>query len=495
MAPCRAIITLYRKTRRMAMAYKCGNREQTTFLPSTIEDYVSKQDPVRVYDAFVDSLDLRALGISLDPKAGADEYYPRTMLKLLIYGYSYGIRSSRKLERACYHNLSFQWLMGGETPDYRTIARFRSKHKEAIRKLLKQCVRLCIKLDIIEGNTLFTDGSKFRANASINNHWTKERCERHLKKIDEQIDQLLEDAEQLDTREDKEESMVKINKEIENKEKLIKKIRETLDSLEETKQKSINSTDPDCVKANGRQGNHASYNVQSTVDKKYGLIVQAEAVSQSNDSNQLHQQITEATKVLEKKPENICADAGYAGTEDLKKISNDIKVVVPSTRQAQKENNKHPIKEFDKEQFIYEKEKDEYVCPEGKRLKYKGLFRKAHRKEYRARKEDCQQCHHYGVCTTSKSGRKIVRLGDQEIKEEFEAIYASPEGQDIYKFRKEKVEVPFGHMKRNLGAGQFMLRGKPKVNAEVSILSTCFNIARMISILGVPRLILELNGG
>lgn len=478
------------------MAYKCGNRTQTTFLPSTIEDYVTKQDPVRVYDAFVDALDLKALGISLDPKAGADEYFPRTMLKLLIYGYSYGIRSSRKLERACHHNLSFQWLMGGEKPDYRTIARFRSKYKEAIRDLLKQCVRLCMKLDLIEGNTLFTDGSKFRADASINNHWTKERCERHLGKIDKQIDQLLEDAEQLDAREDKEESMVKINKEIENKEKLIKKIKETLDLLEETKQKSMNSTDPDCVKASGRQGNHASYNVQSTVDEKHGLIVHAEAISQSNDSNQLHRQITEVTEVLDKKPENVCADAGYASTQDLKKIDKDIKVVVPSTRQAQKENKKHPVKEFDKEQFVYEKEKDEYICPEGKRLKYDGITcREPLQEGYKAKKEDCQQCPHYGICTTSKLGRKIVRLGDQVIKEEFEAIYASPEGQDIYKARKEKVELPFGHMKRNLGAGQFMLRGKLKVNAEVSILSTCFNIARMISILGIPRLILELNGG
>jgi transposase len=468
---------------------------QTTFLPSTIEDYVGKQDPVRVYDAFVDSLDLKALGIALDPKAGADEYFPKTMLKLLIYGYSYGIRSSRKLERACYHNLSFQWLMGGETPDYRTIARFRSKHKEAIGKLLKQCVRLCMKLDIIEGNTLFTDGSKFRANASINNSWTKEKCERYLEKIDKQIDQLLEDAEQLDTQEDKEESMVKLSKEIESKEKLIAKIKETLNTLEKSNEKSMNSTDPDCVKANGRQGTHASYNVQSTVDKKYGLIVHAEAVSQSNDSNQLHQQITEATKVLEKKPENVCADAGYAGTQDLKKIDDDIKVVVPSTRQAQIENNKHPIKEFDKEKFIYDQEKDEYVCPEGKHLKFTSIScREPLKKEYRAKREDCQSCSQYGVCTTSKSGRKVVRLGDEEIKEKFEAIYASPEGQSIYKFRKEKVELPFGHIKRNLGAGQFMLRGRPKVNAEVSILSTCFNIARMISILGVPRLVLELNG-
>ena len=478
------------------MAYKCGNRTQTTFLPSTIEDYVANQDPVRVYDAFVDALDIKALEMSLAPKAGADEYFPKTMLKLLIYGYSYGIRSSRKLERACYHNLSFQWLMGGETPDYRTIARFRSKYKETIGKVLKQCVRLCMKLDLIEGNTLFTDGSKFRADASISNHWTKERCERHLEKIDKQIDQLLEDAEQLDAGEDNEGSMVKINREIENKEKLVEKIKKTLNLLEDTKQESTNSTDPDCVKASGRQGKHASYNVQSTVDKKYGLIVQAEAVSQSNDSNQLHRQITKATEVLDKKPENVCADAGYASTQDLKKIDKDIKVVVPSTRQAQKENKNHPVKEFDKEQFIYDKEKDEYICPEGKRLKYCGISCGEPLQEgYRAQKEDCQQCPQYGVCTTSKLGRKIVRLGDQEIKEEFEAVYASPKGQEIYKFRKEKVELPFGHMKRNLGAGQFMLRGKPKVNAEVSILSTCFNVARMISILGIPRLILELNNG
>ena len=478
------------------MAYKCGNRTQTTFLPSTIEDYVGKQDPVRVYDAFVDALDLKALGISLEPQAGADEYFPGIMLKLLIYGYSYGIRSSRKLERACHHNLSFQWLMGCAMPDYRTIARFRSKHKEAIGKLLKQCVRLCMKLDLIEGNTLFTDGSKFRANASISNHWTKERCARHLEKIDQQIDQLLEDAEQLDAGEDKEESMVKINKEVENKEKLIGKIKETLALLEETKQESTNSTDPDCVKASGRQGKHASYNVQSTVDKKHGLIVQAEAVSQSNDSNQLHRQITEATEVLDKQPETVCADAGYASTQDLKKIDQNIKVVVPSTRQAQKENKRHPIKEFDREQFVYDKEKDEYICPEGKRLKYNGITCQEPLHEgYRAKKEDCQQCPHYGVCTTSKFGRKVVRLGDQEIKEQFEAIYASPEGQEIYRFRKEKVELPFGHMKQNLGAGQFMLRGKPKVNAEVSILSTCFNLARMITILGIPRLILELNSG
>ena len=116
------------------MAYKIGDRMQPIFLPPTIDDYVGADDPVRVYDAFVDALDFESLGIVLEPQPGADEYYPKDLLKLIIYAYSYGIRSSRKIERACYHNLSFQWLIGGQKPDYRTIARFRNEYKEQIKK-------------------------------------------------------------------------------------------------------------------------------------------------------------------------------------------------------------------------------------------------------------------------------------------------------------------------------------------------------------------------
>ena len=88
----------------------------------------------------------------------------------------------------------------------------------------------------------------------------------------------------------------------------------------------------------------------------------------------------------------------------------------------------------------------------------------------------------------------VKRLIHEDQQKHLEKIYQSPQGQEIHQLRKEKVEHPFGHFKRNLSAGQFMLRGKPKVDAEVSILSTCFNIARMITILGIPKLILGLNG-
>ncbi len=104
------------------MASITGNRKQLSFLPPKIDDYVGKEDPVRVYDAFVDSLNLQEMGIIIDPyQAEALSFEPKAMLKLIVYGYSYGIRSSRKWERACYHNLSSLWLVSGIQPDYRTI--------------------------------------------------------------------------------------------------------------------------------------------------------------------------------------------------------------------------------------------------------------------------------------------------------------------------------------------------------------------------------------
>lgn len=482
------------------MAFNMNNKHQAIIFPSVIEDYVPTNAPVRVYDAFVDALDFKELGISLqpNPKGGADEYYPKDILKLLIYGFSYGIRSSRKLERACSDNLSFIWLMGGLKPDYRTIARFRVTHKDAIKKVLKQCVHMCMKLDLIEGNVLFIDGSKFRADASINNTWTKERCEQNIKKIEERIDQLMDDLSKADAEEQQEESLMKIKEHIHDKTKLIDKIKGVLSDLQTQAKKSINSTDPDSVNTKGRQGTHASYNVQSTVDAKHGLIVQAHAVSQSNDFNQLSEQVQTAAEVLGKKPNHVCADAGYADVDDIKKINPDINVIVPSNHQAQETNGRSPIKPFDKTHFVYQQQDDEYICPKGKRLKFAGVD-EPNKKRYQAKGSECQACPYFGdpdlgQCTQSLNGRRITRLVDEEFKERLEANYKRPENQAIYKLRKEKVEHPFGHIKRNLGAGQFMLRGTSKVNAEVSLWGTCFNIARMITIFGIPALLGKLTG-
>jgi len=479
------------------MAFFTNNRYQPTMFPPVIDDYVPKNSPVRVYDAFVEALNLKELGFKLEPNpnGGAYEYYAKDMLKLVLYGYSYGAtRSSRKLERACHDNLSFIWLMGGLKPDYRTIARFRSNNKKAIRDVLKQCVHMCIKMDLIEGNLLFVDGSKFRANASIHNTWTKERCQKYINKIEKRIDELLDESEKIDIEEQGNPSLVELKEEVKDKNKLVDKMKEVLKELRKSEKKSINSTDKDCVKGKSRQGTHAIYNVQNTVDHKHGLIVNSECVSQSNDYNQLSQQATQATEILGKPAKNICADAGYADVDDLEQIDDKINIIVPNRKQAQESKGKKEISRFDRSHFIYHEKENEYECPAGERLTYRGNNSGKYHKTYCARGGICKACQYYGECTKSKKvGRKIIRLNNEKFKEKIEQNYLKPENQKIYALRKQTVEHPFGHLKKNLGVHQFLLRGKAKVNAEIAVLSTCFNIRRLMTIVGIPQLIAEMK--
>lgn len=480
------------------MAFKFGkNREQETFLPPVIDDYVGSNDPVRVYDAFIDALDFHELGISLVPKAGAERYEPRRMLKLLVYGPSYGDRSSRMLERACRHNLSYIWLMNGLQPDYRTIIRFRSEYKDAIKKVLKQCVRMCVKMDLIEGNTLFFDGSKFRANASIQHTLSREDIEKELVKVEQHIDELMADAERLDQSEDGMPSLVEACHQIADRQQLADGMKDCLAQIKSEDRPSINRVDPDSVTSKSRQGTHAMHNVQCVTDDKHGLIVHADSVGESNDKRQLVPQLKRAIENLGRLPEAIGADSGYFNPSKTKEINENITVVMPSPQQANDEKNpdKTPPGPFDKSHFQYDKERDIYICPEGKILTPQGVdSERPHRHIYRANANECNQCPHHGVCTNGHSGRKVIRSDYEDIIRRQESVYASERGQAIYKRRKQRAEHPFGHWKHNLHAGQFLLRGREKVNAEVSVLATCFNLARMITIVGAARLIAEFRG-
>ena len=473
------------------MAYRYGNREQMELFPASIEDYVSPDDPVRAYDAFVEALDFNELGIVIDEnQVGNPEYDPKAMVKLVTFGYSYGTRSSRKLERATYHNIAFIWLMGGLKPDHKTIAEFRRKNKPALKNILKQCAWLCIELGLVAGNTLFTDGTKIRANASIKNTWTKEKCEKYLSHIDEHIESILSECDAVDEQEENQESLIKMKASLKEKEILKSEIQKIMKELKEQDKKAINTQDPDCTRINSLQGSHAGYNAQIVVDEKHGLIVNSDVVNKNNDLNQFAEQITQANETLGKKCEVACADSGYANTDELEKIdSQDIKVIVPSQRQASK---KEP-ETFDKEQFQYESKKDHYICPEGHILRYSHIESNKTKVYLISKKSFCTGCHHFRKCTKSKRGRTIRTLLNDHVRKKLEAQYEQPESQAIYKLRKQKVELPFGHIKRNLKVNAFLLRGRDGAKLEMSLLSSCFNIARMITILGVKGLIQELR--
>jgi len=474
------------------MAYRYGERSQLDFFPPTIEEYVASDDPVRAYDAFVNNLDFDELGIILDHnKTGNPQYDPKAMLKLFLYGTSYGFRSARKLERAIYHNISFIWLTGGLKPDYKTISEFRRNNKSALKGIIKQCARMCIKLNLIDGNTFFVDGTKIRGNASIKNTWTAKKCDKYIKSIDKRINAILDECETTDNEEQNQQSLVKMDKELKDQKVLKTKVESILKELKENEKKSINTVDPECTRINSVQGSNAGYNAQTVVDEKHGLIVNTDVVSENNDVNQFANQINQANETTGKKCKTACADSGYANTDELKKIDDQkTKVIVPTQKQASK---KEP-KEFDKEHFKYDAANDSYICPEGHRLKFKEVRKNKNARKYKIKKSStCHHCRYFGKCTTSKNGRSIMRLNNEEVKIKLEAQYKEPESQKIYKLRQQKAEPPFGHIKRNLGVTSFLLRGIKGTNAEMAIMATCYNLVRITNIMGIPEFIEQIK--
>jgi hypothetical protein len=292
----------------------------------------------------------------------------------------------------------------------------------------------------------------------------------------------LAESEAVDEEERELASCVQMKEELSEKEHLKGKIEEILKEFKETGCRRVNQTDPDCAVMKGSQGSHASYNVQSVVDDEHGLIVHTDAVKDRSDDNQFAQQIDQANEVLGYSCTIACGDAGYADLEELEKIDAEgIKVIVPSRRQASHKAEK-PLSKRD---FRYDEGRDCYYCPRGHRLEYVATEKSKNRKRYKIVDSNlCFNCHHYGQCTTDISGRRITRLLREELREKLEAQYEERASQEIYARRKVRAERPFGHIKRNLKVDAFMLRGREGVQAETSLLGTCYNIVRMITLCG-----------
>jgi transposase len=467
------------------MAYRYGNRHQRTLLPTSVEEYVPADAPVRAYDAIIDRLDLAALGLAEDPgKEGCPQYDPRAMLKLLVYGYSYGVRSSRKLERECHYNLSFLWLTGGLKPDHKTIAEFRRRQAGVLAGVLRAVARVCLEIGLIEGNVLFVDGTGVGADAALGHSWTKEKCARALAKLGERIEALLAACAAADEAEAGAGSLVQLREELATAQGRQAQIEAVLGELAATGRPSLNTTDGDCVRMH-KGGGYAGYNGQLVVDDTNGLVVSGDVVAENNDSQQLVPQLAQAQGTLAGAPGVICSDAGYIDYEQVGQLDRTVTdVILPSRQQAV---GKEPGP-FDKRRFDYDAAADVYRCPAGQVLRCQGVDPKQNVRNYFAGVV-CRACPHFGRCTTNgRQGRKIKRYAHEAQREALERRFVEPDAQAIYARRKTRVEHPFGHVKHNLGVRRFLLRGLAGVQAEWSLLLAGFNIRRMITLRGVLAL-------
>src|SRR5918997_3590961 len=163
-----------------------ADRSQLCFLPECLDDWVDENNPVHVIEAFIEALDLAALGFAgATPAAtGRPAYHPAVLLKLYIYGYLNRVQSSRRLEREAGRNVELMWLTGRLVPDHKTIADFRRDNGPAIRKVCSRFILLCRRMGLFSEAVVAVDGSKFKAVNNRDRNFTPAKMQRRLAEID-----------------------------------------------------------------------------------------------------------------------------------------------------------------------------------------------------------------------------------------------------------------------------------------------------------------------
>lgn len=465
------------------------DRSQTTMFPSVVDDYVDEGNPVRFIEAYAESLNLVELGFthSVPKFTGRPSYKPSDLLKLFIYGYLNKIRSSRQLAKQTQLNVEIYWLLKKIQPDFRTISDFRKENTRALKNVCKKFTLFCKEINLFGMELIAIDGSKF----SSVNHNSKVISSGNLADLIKQIDNNIEEYFiSLKKQDEVEQSLEESNaEEIKSAISRLKTHRESLsnlqDSLKESGEKQIALTDPDCKKMRtGNQGIDMCYNVQIAVDSKHKLIVAHEVTSDGNDLNQLAPMAEQSKEVLEVESLDVTADKGYFKEEQIAECeSNNINCYVPTPNKSQ---NKSKGLFTDKD-FIYDEKSDLYHCPGKEKLirtteeikhgNLTGIYQT----------KACKTCKLKSKCTSSKRGRRINRTFYKDVIETMEK--RMKENPSIAQQRKSIVEHPFGTIKHNMGHGYFLMRGKEKVSAEISLSVLTYNMKRVMNIVGITSLI------
>ncbi|WP_286906540.1 IS1182 family transposase [Clostridium sp. UBA1652] len=468
------------------MNYICGD-DRTQIRIESMEEFVEKYSEVRVIDKIVDSMNLECLGFNIgnNDAIGRPKFDPKDLLKLYIYGYFNGIRSSRKLAKQCVINREVIWLIKGLKPKYRVIADFRKDNIEALEEVFKSFVNYCIKLGLYGKELIVVDGTKLEASASKRKHYSKNKLAKMKKIAQDKIKEYLHEVEMNDKIDDKNSSLDKtsIPNAIEELEEKIAYYDDLEAMLIENDMNEINFTDSDAktVKFGANQGTDVGYNVQSAVDAENKLIVTFEVGNNSPDQGQLHNVSKKAKDILEIETIEVLADKGYFAAEDLAKCEEDD---ITSYVSRPRYTNSSGDSRYFIDKFKYIKEDDVYICPDGEILHCHTKKVDAKRREY-YNFDACKNCENKDKCTTAKDGRKIARTEGDEIAEIVDKRVK--ENQEKYKQRQMIVEHPFGTIKRTMGFYHLLLRGFKKVRGEVSIAFFTYNLKRVINILGTEK--------
>lgn len=304
------------------MAFKKGiDRNQVLLFPESFDDYVAQDSPVRLIDSFVEKLDMTSLNFKgIEAKEmGRPSYDPKDLLKVLIYGYFYGARSSRRMERECKVNVEVMWLTGKLTPDHNTLSEFRKKNISCMKPMFREFNKFCMEKNMFSMDYVSIDGSKFRAVNAKDNNFTLNKLDDRLKRLDSHIEEYLAALEESDSRESDDRKLSR--KDLQDK---IAKLQERkaryekyLNEMESNGSSQMSLTDPDAKLMKENSGFGVGYNAQTAVDAESHMIAGFTMTNHPTDHGLLTDVAKEVKEDFKKEVLEATADKGYHDPLDM----------------------------------------------------------------------------------------------------------------------------------------------------------------------------------
>ena len=462
------------------------DRKQTSIMRPSLDEMIAVDSEVRILDMLVDQIVSNNRGkfrYKGNKYVGRKAYRPETMLKLYLYGYLNRISSCRCLEAECNRNIEVMWLLGDLRPDFKTIADYRKDNGSQIRFMSKQ-FRLFLKdQGYIKGKVIAVDGTKVKANAS-REVFINQRLKKRLSRMADEMEEYLKKLASNDNNDD--ESSGSGHKELVDKiinlEQEITRLKGFQSTMVEKGRDNYSPTDPDASLMKSRDGIIPAYNVQSTVDAAYGMIVDMEVVDSPEDHNQLADAVERSEDVLGESSEIVLADKGYYVPDEIEELEADgqTECYVPVPKTAR---DIRPVT------FKYDSVEDEYTCSQGRRLVLisRNLKKRSSLADCYQGKE-CDGCSLRSQCTTSKTGRYVYRYHNQEWRDRYRKKMQTRAALAFINQRKALVEHPFGTLKLWMGKIPILLRGKYKVGTEMTLYGSVYNLRRLMNLVSFNSL-------
>lgn len=466
-----------------------SNFNQHFLLPPALTDWISAGDPVWFIKDFVEALDLDALGFSQHkPSLDGRAYYPNDMLlRVWLYGWMERIRSPRRLEKACMRDIGFVFLTCNHHPDHNTLWRFFNNNKKPLKSLFKQVVLVACRAKLIGFVLHALDGTKITAASSRAKAWHQKQLEEQLKQIDAIINEYVLSVESAA---ESEESGYAMPETMQNALARKQQIAEALSALEQAKTQTLHPNEPDARMMKHNNGAIVlSYNAQIVVDERSDLIVAAEVSNKANDYGQLVPMVEQVVENVGQSAAETVADAGYCSGEQLEAAERKHLPVLVNLHSNSPEGG-----EFRKENFVYDADKDVYICPLGKELRYQRTKIAGKKKqEISVRSYRCyeRECPRKAECSSDPKGRTILRMPHNGAIERQRKKQQEPMKKQALFKRKAIVEHVFGIIKQIDGLRRFTVRGLDGVMAQWALVCTAVNLRKLYAFWAAGALVLR----